>query len=147
MHASAKVPTSVRFSYYHAKLTVWSLMLLPYNRALAIGAAHFQETVPPGEGKCDYEFGEVPCRGEAQVTWEWNMTVVRGTCRLGWSVEYPLETGLKPALKPAVTMKKFLKPEKIKRFITLPLIKFFFSSGFKNFAVVTPSFKAGFKPV
>ena len=77
MHASAEVPTNVRLTYYHAKLTVWSLKLLPYNCELAIGAVPFQETVPPGERKRDYELGEVPCRGEAQVTCEWNIPVVR----------------------------------------------------------------------
>ena len=58
-----------------------------------------------------------------------------------------LETGLKPVLKPDVTTAKFLKPENKKKFISWILINLFVFSGFKNFAIVTPGFKAGFKPV
>ena len=43
-----------------------------------------------------------------------------------WSVAHPFETRLKPTLKPDVTTAFFLKPEKIKRFIPPPIIKFFF---------------------
>ena len=79
MHASAKVPTSVRFSYYHAKLTVWILRLLPYDRALPIGAVHFQETVPPWARKV-----RLLARGERQLH-------VRGTSP--WSVEHAVSDG------------------------------------------------------
>ena len=58
-----------------------------------------------------------------------------------------LETALKPALKPGVTTAKFLKPEEKKNFINWRVINLFIFSGFKNFAVVTAGFKAGFKPV
>ena len=57
------------------------------------------------------------------------------------------ETALKPALKPGVTTVKFLKPERKNNFISWRVINLFIFSGFKNFAIVTAGFKAGFKPV
>ena len=58
-----------------------------------------------------------------------------------------LRISLKPALKPGVTTAKFLKPEEKNNFISWRVINLFIFSGFKNFAVVTPGFKAGFKRV